>query len=80
MGLSVHRISWKGVLYLTSNGGAGRDILIVMTRRQMIGIACAAPFARSLDAAPAVKLGIDLYSLRSQNWTPAQLLAQVQET
>lgn len=45
-----------------------------MTRRQLIGIACAAPFTRSAGAVPAVKLGIDLYSLRSQNWTPEQLL------
>jgi hypothetical protein len=44
-----------------------------MTRRTLLGIAAAAPFATA-DAAPAVKLGIDLFSLRSQNWTPFQLL------
>ncbi|MCU1234714.1 MAG: Xylose isomerase domain protein barrel [Candidatus Solibacter sp.] len=47
----------------------GMDI----TRRRLLGLAAAAPFAVA-DAAPAVKLGIDLFSLRSQNWTPFQLL------
>src|SRR5579864_6697563 len=43
-----------------------------MTRRTLLAIAAAAPLA----AAPAepVKLGVDLFSLRSQNWTPFQLL------
>lgn len=43
-----------------------------MTRRTLLAMAAAAPLA----AAPAepVKLGIDLFSLRSQNWTPFQLL------
>ena len=45
-----------------------------MTRRQMIHLAAAAPLAALADAAPAVKLGVDLFSLRSQNWTPFQLL------
>src|SRR6266567_1210047 len=44
-----------------------------ITRRRLLGLAAAAPFAIA-DAAPAVKLGIDLFSLRSQNWTPFQLL------
>jgi sugar phosphate isomerase/epimerase len=44
-----------------------------ITRRRLLGLAAAAPFAVA-DAAPAVKLGIDLFSLRSQNWTPFQLL------
>jgi sugar phosphate isomerase/epimerase len=44
-----------------------------ITRRRLLGFAAAAPFAIA-DAAPAVKLGIDLFSLRSQNWTPFQLL------
>lgn len=44
-----------------------------MTRRTLLGLAAAAPFA-TMEAAPSVKLGIDLFSLRSQNWTPFQLL------
>ena len=36
-------------------------------------MAAAAPFATAAPP-PAVKLGIDLFSLRSQNWTPFQLL------
>ena len=44
-----------------------------ITRRSLLGLAAAAPFAMA-DPAPAVKLGIDLFSLRSQNWTPFQLL------
>jgi sugar phosphate isomerase/epimerase len=45
-----------------------------MTRRQMIQMAASAPLAALADAAPATRLGVDLYSLRSQNWTPIQLL------
>ena len=43
-----------------------------MTRRSLLAL----PFAAPLMAAdaPPVKLGIDLFSLRSQNWTPFQLL------
>ena len=43
-----------------------------MTRRHLLQSLAAAPLA----AAPAstVKLGADLFSLRSQNWTPFQLL------
>jgi sugar phosphate isomerase/epimerase len=44
-----------------------------MTRRQAIRTAAAAPLAAMAQSAP-VKLGIDLFSLRSQNWTPFQLL------
>jgi len=43
------------------------------TRRQLLGLATAAPFALA-EPVPSVKLGIDLFSLRSQNWTPFQLL------
>src|SRR5579863_849581 len=43
-----------------------------MTRRRMIGSALAAPLIAA-EAAP-VKLGIDLFSVRSQNWTPFQHL------
>jgi sugar phosphate isomerase/epimerase len=46
-----------------------------MTRRNVIALAAAAPIALMPQTAPApVKLGIDLFSLRSQNWTPIQFL------
>jgi sugar phosphate isomerase/epimerase len=46
-----------------------------MTRRRLIQSLAAAPLAAAVaDAAPTVKLGADLFSLRSQNWTPFQLL------
>ncbi len=44
-----------------------------LTRRSLFGMAAAAPLAMAAPA-PAVKLGIDLFSVRSQNWTPFQLL------
>lgn len=44
-----------------------------LTRRTLLGMAAAIPIAAA-SPAPAVKLGIDLFSLRSQNWTPFQLL------
>jgi sugar phosphate isomerase/epimerase len=45
------------------------------TRRSILGMAAAAPFAMAApEPAPAVKLGIDLFSLRSQGWTPFELL------
>jgi 3-oxoisoapionate decarboxylase len=41
----------------------------------MIGVGGIAPFAaQAAPGAPAVKLGIDLFSLRSQGWTPFQFL------
>lgn len=40
----------------------------------MIAVAAATPFAAQAAGGPAVKLGVDLFSLRSQNWTPFQLL------
>jgi len=43
-----------------------------MTRRHLLQSLAAAPLAAA--PAPAVKLGADLFSLRSQNWTPFQLL------
>ena len=45
-----------------------------MTRRELLALAGAGAYAAAADAAPAPKLGIDLFSLRSQNWTAAQLL------
>src|SRR3954449_1539724 len=45
------------------------------TRRSILGIAAAAPLAMAApEPAPSVKLGIDLFSLRSQGWTPFELL------
>src|SRR5579883_598486 len=43
-----------------------------MTRREMISMTAAAPMLAA--DTPSVKLGIDLFSLRSQNWTPFQHL------
>jgi 3-oxoisoapionate decarboxylase len=43
-----------------------------MTRRRLLKTFAAAPLAAA--AAPSVKLGADLFSLRSQGWTPYQLL------
>jgi sugar phosphate isomerase/epimerase len=47
-----------------------------MTRRTILALAAAAPLAApaAIAADPPVKLGVDLFSLRSQNWTPVQLL------
>jgi sugar phosphate isomerase/epimerase len=45
-----------------------------MTRRDAIRMAAAAPLAAAAQSAPAVRLGVDLFSLRSQGWTPFQLL------
>jgi 3-oxoisoapionate decarboxylase len=44
-----------------------------LTRRTLLGMAAAAPLAMAAPA-PSVKLGIDLFSLRAQGWTPFQLL------
>lgn len=43
-----------------------------MTRRSLLALSAAAPLLAA--ETPPVKLGIDLFSLRSQNWTPFQLL------
>jgi sugar phosphate isomerase/epimerase len=45
-----------------------------MTRRQIIAAAAGASLAAAADTPAPVKLGIDLFSLRSQNWSPFQLL------
>lgn len=45
-----------------------------LTRRGLLALAAAAPFSAAAADAPPVKLGIDLFSLRSQNWTPFQSL------
>ena len=49
-------------------------ILLNMTRREMITLAAAAPLAAMASPAPGVKFGVDLFSLRSQNWSPFELL------
>jgi 3-oxoisoapionate decarboxylase len=43
-----------------------------MTRRTVVALSAAAPLVAA--DSPPVKLGIDLFSLRSQNWTPIQYL------
>ena len=45
-----------------------------MTRRRMVQALMTVPLAGAAEAAPAVRLGADLFSLRSQNWTPFQHL------
>src|SRR5271163_1734395 len=45
-----------------------------MTRRKLLAYTAAAPLASMASPAPAVKPGIDIFSLRSQNWTPFQNL------
>ena len=45
-----------------------------ITRRQLLACTAVAPLAMTAAPAPAVKPGIDLFSLRSQNWTPFQHL------
>ncbi len=45
-----------------------------MTRRTVLLAAAGSLAAQSAIAAPSVKLGIDLFSIRSQGWTPFQYL------
>jgi len=45
-----------------------------MTRRQIVAMAAAAPIALAADPGTTVKLGIDLFSIRSQVWTPIEYL------
>lgn len=45
-----------------------------MTRRNAVGVLGAAPLAGLAASPGSVKLGVDLFSLRSQNWTPFQYL------
>ncbi|HVW86097.1 MAG TPA: TIM barrel protein [Bryobacteraceae bacterium] len=45
-----------------------------MTRREAIALAGVAPLAAQQAGTPPVKLGIDLFSIRSQGWTPFQYL------
>jgi sugar phosphate isomerase/epimerase len=45
-----------------------------MHRRSFITIAVGAPFMAKPETSSALKLGIDLFSIRSQNWSPIQYL------
>src|ERR1700750_2657976 len=45
-----------------------------MTRRHLLALAATAPLTAMTDPKPAVKLGIDLFSLRAQNWSSIQYL------
>ena len=60
-------------MYTSGEMDITADINRGITRRSLLGMAVAAPLMAA-DTPPAVKLGIDLFSLRSQNWTPIQLL------
>ena len=46
----------------------------MMNRREFAALAAASPLAAMSNDAQPVKLGIDLFSLRSQKWTPIQYL------
>ncbi len=45
-----------------------------MNRRQFLAMSAAAVNTAAQSGSPPIKLGIDLFSLRSQNWTPFQYL------
>jgi sugar phosphate isomerase/epimerase len=45
-----------------------------MQRRQFLSLAAGVPFLATAQTQPQLKLGIDLFSIRSQNWTPIQYL------
>ena len=45
-----------------------------MQRRNFLMLAAGAPFMAQSQPAPTLKLGIDLFSIRSQNWSPIQYL------
>ncbi len=45
-----------------------------MNRREFVALAAALPVTAMSPANTDVKLGIDLFSLRSQKWTPFQYL------
>src|SRR5438045_392885 len=44
-----------------------------MNRRELLALAATVPLT-AMSTKPNVKLGIDLFSLRAQNWTPLQYL------
>ena len=45
-----------------------------MNRREFVALGAASPLAAMADSGPKPKLGIDLFSLRTQKWTPIQYL------
>lgn len=45
-----------------------------MQRRKFLMLAAGVPFMAKPETSPALKLGIDLFSIRSQNWSPIQYL------
>ena len=45
-----------------------------MNRREFVALAAATPLAAMSKPQTSVRLGIDIFSLRSQNWTPFQYL------
>jgi sugar phosphate isomerase/epimerase len=49
-------------------------ILVIMNRREFVALAATTPVLAMPNSHPNVKLGIDLFSLRSQKWTPFQYL------
>jgi sugar phosphate isomerase/epimerase len=49
-------------------------ILISMNRREFVALAAATPLAAMSKSNLKVNLGIDIFSLRSQKWTPFQYL------
>ena len=49
-------------------------MLDVMDRREFVALSVATPLVALPDKPVSVKLGIDIFSLRSQNWTPFQSL------
>src|SRR5258708_6846929 len=53
----------------------GLDIIRVrMNRREFVALGAATPLAAVPNSKVSVKLGIDIFSLRSQKWTPFQYL------
>ncbi|MGH9694907.1 MAG: sugar phosphate isomerase/epimerase, partial [Bryobacteraceae bacterium] len=45
-----------------------------MNRREFVALGAASPLAAMADSTLKPKLGIDLFSLRTQKWTPIQYL------
>jgi sugar phosphate isomerase/epimerase len=45
-----------------------------MQRREFLTLAAGVPFMAAAQTQPQLKLGIDLFSIRSQNWSPIQYL------
>src|SRR5271165_1025854 len=73
-----NHVTYRKSPWISSAGAPTRALLasLGMTRRDLFALAAGAatPFLSAPEPAPSVKLGIDLFSLRSQNWTPFQYL------